>query len=569
MPGTQLDKLIAIFEKAQQDLIKAIRQKSSAGSPALYKRKLLKQVTDTLTELKSKIKVRTPRFVKEYYQIGLDDLVNEVSKNLTENIPSPDVFSKINRGQINLITENMTDELITRTNMVGRRMRDEIRSLTLDTSAQRLAQGQTVKEMAKTLERKLLGVQSREEGKPIGVTYSNNKTVRLPDYAKMAARTTTAEIQNTTKIIQGNEYGLDIVHCTKHFPTCKICARFQDLYYATTREAANGKYKGPDGEPLKFPYLYDTVFVEGYDTIHPNCIHRFVVIVPRAYTPEQLKKMSVKSMKVFDSMRTGSDVRSIEEQRKYNSIQAENRERRRDLKQYERYKLRLGDEAPKSFAGFRRMKVSESDNWIRLQERYREADRDLEYISIDNTIGSTGANAADLVQKEINLLSDNHNRILYKGNLQIEVTDTKNSKHRKSDGVIEIRRNPIEGETLHEMGHAMAKIKNIYNNPEFEKVLIHDLGTDLKDPQFKILLTDEGKELRFLESESKKFISIYQKRIYDRDDNGRIWRDIISRKLNPMAMREYFSEGFREYYINPENLEKRDKMLYDYIAGLR
>ena len=36
-------------------------------------------------------------------------------------------------------------------------------------------------------------------------------------------------------------------------------------------------------------------------------------------------------------------------------------------------------------------------------------------------------------------------------------------------------------------------------------------------------------------------------------------------KVNLLAMREYFSEGYREYIVNPERLKKKDPALFDYI----
>ena len=67
------------------------------------------------------------------------------------------------------------------------------------------------------------------------------------------------------------------------------------------------------------------------------------------------------------------DERSQKKIDLYNKVQSEKRELRQDKKQYEDYKLTLGNNAPKSFSGFRRMKQSNSQNWQDLQEEYKTA----------------------------------------------------------------------------------------------------------------------------------------------------------------------------------------------------
>ncbi len=79
----------------------------------------------------------------------------------------------------------------------------------------------------------------------------------------MAVRTATTETQNTAQLVQGREWGYDLVRMTSHYPTCEVCAMYQGRVYAVTKEAANGKYKDKDGNPLRFSYLYDTVLTEG------------------------------------------------------------------------------------------------------------------------------------------------------------------------------------------------------------------------------------------------------------------------------------------------------------------
>jgi hypothetical protein len=62
--------------------------------------------------------------------------------------------------------------------------------------------------------------------------------------------------------------------------------------------------------------------------------------------------------------------------------------------------------------------------------------------------------------------------------------------------------------------------------------------------------------------ESDSFISKYQGRLYPEagfyDEN---------KELNVKALGEYFSEGYREFIQDPDNLKKKNRKLYDFIKN--
>ncbi|MEE1154941.1 MAG: phage minor capsid protein, partial [Acutalibacteraceae bacterium] len=204
-----------------------------------------------------------------------------------------------------------------------------------------------------------------EKANITSIEYSNGAQHNIKDYAGMVARTTTAEIQNTAQRIQGKAWGYDLVIMTTHYPTCEVCAMYQGRVYATTKEASNGKYKDKNGNPLLFPYIYDTVFVDGYDTVHPNCRHRFAVFPPNAYTLDELAEFSRQSMQPF------VDNRSDEERKAYATEQAIKRKRNESRRQYEDVKRYLPDQAPKTFSGWQRMKSSNSQRYRDLIDDYK------------------------------------------------------------------------------------------------------------------------------------------------------------------------------------------------------
>ena len=362
---TAAEKLIELYEQAQQKLVNIISRKASGGSLAIYERRMLKQVTEELEKLKKATPDLVRQMVLSGYKSGLESAVADILKEGILAPPSYSLFSRLNTAQINLLIQNTLNDLTKAVNLVGRRMEDEIRQAGLRAAAAKAATGGTVRDMQKDLQSRLLGLDLKQPDGRIGVRYKNGNIVGVDVYAKMVARSTSAEAQNKAKFVQGQDWGYDLVRCTSHAPTCEVCAQYQSRAYALTREAANGKYKGPNGEPLRFPYLYDTALMDGYETIHPNCRHRFGLIAAGARTPEELKALSRKSMQPF------RDTRSDVERKAYAAEQAYNRRRNADLHEWRKYRAALPDKAYTRFSDFRRGKKANSKRYQDLKRNYR------------------------------------------------------------------------------------------------------------------------------------------------------------------------------------------------------
>ena len=185
----------------------------------------------------------------------------------------------------------------------------------------------------------------------------NAYQVSLDAYAQMVARSTTRGGWQSCKGNQLIENGYDLVEMTTHYPTCEECAKFQGRVYSLT------------GKDKRFPAIFDTAFKSGYRNIHPNCRHVIVPWIEGLQTNDEIKEMISKSNKDF------KDIRSDAERDLYSKGQALNRQIRQDKYQYERYKARLGEDAPKSFHAFRKMKKAGGEKWEDLQSDYRSISR--------------------------------------------------------------------------------------------------------------------------------------------------------------------------------------------------
>ena len=409
-------RLIETYQKAQKKLVEIIQRKQAHGSVAAYERSLLRQIQKELKRLKKSSKSLVEQLVKENYKTGLQSLIDDLLQDKT----APrlyNMFSGLNTSQIELITQNANIDLNKAINIVGRRVQDAVREAGVEATAEKLTTGQTIREMQKNLQDKL------KQQNLIAVEYANGTKMPIEKYAETVARSTTAETQNKAKVIQGQDWGYDLVRFTEHSPTCEVCSMYQGRVYALTKEAANGKYKGSKGQALHFPYLYDTALISGYSTIHPNCRHRLSVLPAGAYTAAEMEEFSRKSMQPFE------DMRSDKERKAYAQEQAVKRNRNESRKQYEKIKAALPNDAPKTFAAFVKMKSAKSERYKELLKDYRTVigiakeqesgiinDSNSNYYTItDKAINSVPLVKVDGFTDEQNyLLQEAHKQLLQK-----------------------------------------------------------------------------------------------------------------------------------------------------------
>ena len=98
-----------------------------------------------------------------------------------------------------------------------------------------------------------------------------------------------------------------------------------------------------------------------------NCAHRLIPFIWEQ-KPESTQKSTLdKAKEPFEL-----DPRGEAERKRYEKAQRENAERMRDRKQWEKYRAALGADETPTFSGFRRMKSTESENYLDLLKKYRQ-----------------------------------------------------------------------------------------------------------------------------------------------------------------------------------------------------
>lgn len=200
-------------------------------------------------------------------------------------------------------------------------------------------------------------------------------------------------------------------------------------------------------------------------------------------------------------------------------------------------------------------------------DRFFENDRieinTPEFLKIKG-INDSNKDTAKAIEDELHLIPKEHRGIIEKAVKEITIVSDGNSRYDRREGIAYILENPVEGEVIHELAHAIETELDLWNDDEFLKVL----NNGLEDIDLANLKEDRNYSSPIWKLEGvDKFISDYQSRLYDKDFNNNPRIDYTNMTINAKVLGEYFSEGYREYITNPNNLRAKDNALFDFIKG--
>ena len=352
---SQLDVLIEIYREAQARLAEIVTGNYGAGTRTYYN-SVLKQLERLMKELEAETGQYISTEIPRQYKKALDDTYAYFKRNNLQ-MKRPDMFSHIHSDAVSELANEMRYHINQGISIAGRRVmryldtaRDNaLRQAGLCSAALKAAAGQTVADMQKDLMQRLAN-----DGF-LTVQYGTGKRayqVGLDSYAAMVARSTTREAGNLARENQLTENGYDLMIMTEHYPTCEACAVLQGRVYSIS------------GRDKRFPPL-SRAFPSGYRNVHPNCRHVMTYWIEEMQSPEEIRAALARSNASF------TDNRSDEEIALYSKQQADSRRMRADRSQFERYRQRLGEDAPKSFHTFRRIKNADGQKWKDMQSLYR------------------------------------------------------------------------------------------------------------------------------------------------------------------------------------------------------
>lgn len=163
-------------------------------------------------------------------------------------------------------------------------------------------------------------------------------------------------------------------------------------------------------------------------------------------------------------------------------------------------------------------------------------------------------------EKDLSVLPQKHKDIIDKSLKSVVITDNVSGySHKRKTLYVNV--DMREGDMVHEAGHIVFHELGIEKDKKYQKILKKGIE---KVTNYDIIENkDYEKPFYQLVTDSDKFLNDYQKRIYIN-----IETHDYSAEFDYSTLREYFSEGYRAYFKEPEILKKKDQDLYNYIGRL-
>lgn len=369
----ELEKLIALFLKAETDIINELGRLRSAGNVDYAQVAALERVQAILRQLENDAWTYVPQLVEKQFYTAHPQARRVPGESLTKHIRAYNNAAVLTAEQHAIVDQlvanlmgEITDASVTvmatvQSALIGRIEPDVYRRVGLEQVALRQATGQGVYKQLPAFVEAL-----RREG----VTAFVDKAGRrwsLHTYCSMVSRTTSRQAEVLSVLTADPEQ--DLYRISSHGTTCALCAPYEGRVYSKSGT-------DPDFPPLadafgKVDLSGPNTLANTYLNIHPQCLH---ALLP--WTPMGRSAKEVQEIKDFSSPVKNPYSRDPRSQKQIEAYRAKEQARRRWLESYkawQRYRLTLGDKVPKTFATFQKHKAADDEKWKTWQKLYREA----------------------------------------------------------------------------------------------------------------------------------------------------------------------------------------------------
>lgn len=200
-----------------------------------------------------------------------------------------------------------------------------------------------------------------------------------------------------------------------------------------------------------------------------------------------------------------------------------------------------------------------------MDEKWKkEQENKVDFIQIAD-IENVPKQTIEAIRRDFDLIPEKHKQMMKGYVKEIVIEKERGSYYNRDKQIMHISENLEAGEAIHEFAHSLETKLQLHKNPKYIKVLNHGLEhVGIGD-----IIYDEETFIRPIHRlENPKFISEYQGRLYDEDLQGKGIFDSKTGTLNTLCLGDYFSEGYKEYFINTKNLRLKDNQLYQFIKEL-
>lgn len=443
-PGEQeLRKLIEIFLKAETDIVNEIGRLRSRGDIDYHAVAALERVQAILRRMENDAWEYAPKMVEKQFYARVPEARRIAGETVGKHLAGYANAAALTGEQsaaaealvMNLMGE-VTDAAMTvmatlQSALIGRIEPDVYRRVGLEQVAYQQARGAGTYKMLPGFVEAL-----RREG----VTAFVDKAGRrwsLHTYCAMVSRTTNRQAE--TLAVLTADPGQDLYQISSHASACPLCAPYEGRVYSKSGT-------DPDFPPLSA--AFGKVDINGPDTltntylnIHPNCRHVLLPWTPAGRTEEEIQK--IKDFSNPEKNPFTRDPRSRKEMDAYRKREQARAKWLRDYRQWEQYRMTVGDPVPKTFATFQKHKAADDEKYRLWQKEYRWENKRLSFQPL---IGQRTATGIEI--KEIS----------------VHVVDQAISRGFTAEGALDALQNPVEIGKLKTDGQGRKSIQFIGKN---------------------------------------------------------------------------------------------------------
>lgn len=377
----ELEKLISIYLRAETAIINEIGRLRSQGLVDYHAVAALERVQAILRRMESDCWEYVPKMIEKQFYVRVPEARKALEAPETAakhaagyynaGVGSPAIsasqYAIVDQLVMNLMGEitdaSMTVMATLQSALIGRVEPDVYRRVGLEQVALQQAQGRgTYKVLPEFVQ-----VLRRE-----GVTAFVDKAGRhwsLHTYCSMVSRTTSRQAEVLAVLTADPEQ--DLYRISSHGTTCALCAPYEGRVYSKSG-------MNPDYPPLaaafgkQDPAGPDTL-ANTWLNIHPNCLHSIYPYTEAGRTEEEIQKI-----KDFSDPRKNPFSRDPRTEKQIKAYRAKEAARRRwlsDYRQWERYRMTVGDPVPKTFATWQKHKGADDEKYREWERLYREVNR--------------------------------------------------------------------------------------------------------------------------------------------------------------------------------------------------
>lgn len=372
----ELQKLIQIFLKAETAIINEIGRLRSQGLIEYHAVAALERVQAILRQMENESWEYVPRMIEKMFYVRVPE-ARRIEGETVEKHRTGHLNASVLSGEQHAIVDQLvaslmgeiTDATITayatvQSALIGRVEPDVYRRIGLEQVALQQAQGRgtykVLPEFVQALRRE-------------GITAFVDKAGRnwsLHTYCAMVSRTTSRQAEVLAVLTADPEQ--DLYRISSHGTTCAICAPYEGRVYS--KSGTN-----PDYPPLaaafgkQDPAGPDTL-ANTWLNLHPNCLHAIYPYSEVGRSEEEIQKI-----KDFSSPKKNPfarDPRTEKQIKAYRAKEAARRHWLQTYRQWEDYRMTLGDKVPKTYQTFEKHKKADDEKYKNWERLYREANRE-------------------------------------------------------------------------------------------------------------------------------------------------------------------------------------------------